>query len=392
MAKDNMTHSVMPKKLAEALMDASVQHFAAGGMSQQNTGDSANIRGTIAGPNTAYGQTIGNKDIDPLGAGINNGFMDTMGSIQDQTLNHYQATAPGISTQNFQPRIDQQYGQQQETYAQQQNLANMLLAQSQGQGPNPAQAQYNQNVGQAAKAQGSLMASQRGASSNPALIARQAAMQGAAMQNQASGQAATLQAQQQLAAQQALQQQQQSMASNALQGQNIQLQGAAAQNQTITQGQLGAQNINANVANQNSAQKGNMLGGLLSGGGAASSLGSMFASGGEVSDPQLLPFNAFDTKQDKGKGGGGGAGVMALAALQKGGNVPGKAAVKGNSLKNDKVPALLSPGEVVIPRSITESPDMEKKAIEFLKHIKGKSGGYKKVADAKKMCGGGMAR
>lgn len=36
----------------------------------------------------------------------------------------------------------------------------------------------------------------------------------------------------------------------------------------------------------------------------------------------------------------------------QGGLVPGRASIPGDSLKNDKVPALLSPGEVVLPRSV----------------------------------------
>lgn len=36
----------------------------------------------------------------------------------------------------------------------------------------------------------------------------------------------------------------------------------------------------------------------------------------------------------------------------EGGTVPGEAEVQGDSVKNDKVPALLSPGEVVVPRSV----------------------------------------
>lgn len=40
--------------------------------------------------------------------------------------------------------------------------------------------------------------------------------------------------------------------------------------------------------------------------------------------------------------------------LNKGGNVPGKAKVKGDSLKNDTVKTKLSPGEIVIPRTVAE--------------------------------------
>lgn len=69
-----------------------------------------------------------------------------------------------------------------------------------GTGPNPAQAMLNQQTGINVANQAALMASQRGASANPALLARQAAQQGAATQQQAAGQGATLQAQQSLGA------------------------------------------------------------------------------------------------------------------------------------------------------------------------------------------------
>lgn len=54
---------------------------------------------------------------------------------------------------------------------------------------------------------------------------------------------------------------------------------------------------------------------------------------------------------------------------QDDGVVPGKAQVKGNSLKNDVVPAMLSPGEMIIPRDIM---DAYKKngPLEILKFIK----------------------
>lgn len=53
----------------------------------------------------------------------------------------------------------------------------------------------------------------------------------------------------------------------------------------------------------------------------------------------------------------------------QGGQVPGTAAVAGNSYANDKVPALLSPGEYVIPRSLTQNPALMK-VIEALRQGK----------------------
>jgi hypothetical protein len=51
----------------------------------------------------------------------------------------------------------------------------------------------------------------------------------------------------------------------------------------------------------------------------------------------------------------------------KGGEVPGKAPVKGDHPANDVVHAKLSPGEMVIPRSVVEKgPDAVKKFVELL--------------------------
>lgn len=84
-----------------------------------------------------------------------------------------------------------------------------------------------------------------------------------------------------------------------------------------------------------------------------------------------------------------------LMALQQGGPVPGKAQVSGNSVANDKVPALLSPGEIVLPRSVTQGGNIEKKAIEFLRHLKKGKKGFNEVIEArhtKRMCGGGKVK
>lgn len=391
------THSVMPKKLAHALMEAGVQHFD--------------------------------------GGGIIGGLSDILG-----VTNNFQAQAPSISNQNFAPQITEQQKRQTDVYNQQQGLAQALLSQSQGQGgPSPAQAMLAQQTGNNAAQQGALMASQRGAGANPALIARLAAQQGAQAQQMGVGQAATLRAQEQLAAQQALAQQQQAMAGNALQGESIQQGGAAAQNSAA----MGGQGINAQVAAGNQSAGAGLLGGILQGAGAAFGL----AKGGEVPHmangglmgiqdygsalniPQFTPSFSGGESLSKGMGGlgkalkskspweqsdadalsgyakanqmfgsgpsmmmptGGGLADLAMMAAQ-GGDVPGEAEVKGNSEENDKVPALLSPGEIVLPRSVTQAPDMEKKAIEFLRHLKSNKKGYDKVADSRKAkmnCGG----
>lgn len=54
-----------------------------------------------------------------------------------------------------------------------------------------------------------------------------------------------------------------------------------------------------------------------------------------------------------------------------GGVVDGKAEVDGDSPKNDTVPALLSPGEAVIPRTAMNNPEKMDKFVDALKEYKG---------------------
>lgn len=470
------THTVMPKKLAQALMEAGMQHFDAGGGPTTVEGAGNPNDPTIAG-NKSPDYTMQYMQHNNVPQGVGNMFKGVAADFTAQNM--FQAAAPDIQTQDYSPALTEQYGNQQNIYGQQQNLANTLLAQSQGYGPNIAQAQLNQATGQNAAQQAALMAGQRGASSNPALLARQAAMQGAGAQQQAVGQSATLQAQQQMAAQQALAQQQSSMANQSLQAQSI-LQGARAQqNNAVTQGSLGAQGINAQVAGQNASAVNQTLGGFLGAGGSLISSvlnkggtvkkmsdgGSTFdhssedttgptkdvsfdelegdsgsnpvtwtppsvqaaapisaPSGGGMSIPTLAPMQGVNPNISGGGGGGGGgggiAGLMALLnkggatneLMKKGGSVPGKSTVPGNSPKNDTVPTLLSPGEEVIDRETLQDPgpigkaarmvakhinakkegkdNADPKAQEFMKHLKKKKG-FDTVVQSRKACGGG---
>jgi hypothetical protein len=58
-----------------------------------------------------------------------------------------------------------------------------------------------------------------------------------------------------------------------------------------------------------------------------------------------------------------------MPALLDGGNVPGRAQVRGDSPRNDTVPTMLSPGEIVIPRSITQGPDAPNRAADFVRAL-----------------------
>lgn len=333
------------------------------------------------------------------------------------------------------------------TVSQQQQLAQLLLNQSQGQGPNPAQSQYLTNTNNAIKQNAGMVASQKGVS--PALAARLASENAGTQTQAAAGQAATLQAQQQLGAE---------GAAGTVYGQ-------------IGNEQIGASGQNAAIAAQNAAGDQSTFGGFLNGG--AGGLSKLLAKGGMVKkmasggsvDSTLDSLNAMTSPQpisstpvnnsNLSKAGdaskniansilqqagianfqsgvttnpdamnslltkafkptakpvtvAGGpmdaTGITStdmspnMTVLQsahgsmipphlehianiyhpgwqakhttqlkaKGGDVPGKARVAGDSPKNDTVQTLLSPGEVVIPRSIINSKDPVKGAANFV--------------------------
>ena len=62
-------------------------------------------------------------------------------------------------------------------------------------------------------------------------------------------------------------------------------------------------------------------------------------------------------------------GLMKSGGPVKAASAPQRATVKDDSLKNDKVPAMLSQGEIVIPRHITQHPDAARKAAAFVQAV-----------------------
>jgi hypothetical protein len=203
--------------------------------------------------------------------------------------------------------------------ANQQALAQALLAQSQGGGP--ANMVMRQAQDRANQMGAGMLANSRGM--NPALAARMAAQQSAQGQQAVAGQAGAMG----MASQNALgnlygQQAQQNL------GQQQVLQGAIGnQNQAA----MGGQQINAGVAAGNAKNQAGLIGGLLQGGGA-----------------------------------------LLTKMMSEGGHVPGHAAFGGDSYANDTVPAMLSPGEIVIPRSKAHDPDLAKEFIDHLMSTKSK--------------------
>jgi len=215
------------------------------------------------------------------GANVTNPQAQIQPTTAAQANTAYTGTQDALTQQqNLLNAIQAQNGLQNQSqiYGQLQNIAS-------GQGPNPAQSMLNQATGQNVANQAALMAGQRGSGANAGLMARQAAQQGAATQQQAVGQGATMQAQQalgaigqagQLANQQAANQiGATSAVTGAQMGEQNQLLNAI-QGQNSTNAQLsGAQ---AGLANTQMQGQQNLLGNIT--GGIGSALG--LAEGGRV--------------------------------------------------------------------------------------------------------------
>lgn len=265
--------------------------------------------------------------------------------LDSQKLAQQLAAQPGIANQ-------------QNVFQQAQALSNQYGQIAQGQGPNPAQAMLNQATGQNIAQQAALMAGQRGAGANAGLIARQAAQQGAGIQQQAAGQAATLGAQQQLSALAAQGQQQQltgylagQQVGQALHGQQLAGQTALGNQANVFNRASTIDQINADVNEKNRKNTQGVLSGL---GQAVGGIGGMLLNeGGEV--PNEGPCSSRV-----------GNFLHKAMNMKSGGKVAGKAKVAGDSPKNDTVPAMLSPGEIVVPRSHAMDPE---KAAAFARSV-----------------------
>jgi hypothetical protein len=184
-------------------------------------------------------------------------------------------------------------------------LIERLRAQASGQGPSITGMQYQQAIGDIAKQQQSAAASARGVS-NAGLLARQAMMGGQQAGVDLANQAAAAKLQEQRSADQQL--------------------------ANIAAGQRGValQSASQNQQAQEAAQ-----------GRMAGFIGNLAGSGASIM-----------------------SGGMKKAY---GGEVEGEAKVEGDSLENDTKPHLLSPGEIVIPRSAAKDRDS---AMAFLDALK----------------------
>lgn len=340
---------------------------------------------------------IGNLLSGSKGAGYNASSAAQLNpTTVGQANTAYDQTQQGIQQQQaFLQALQGQNGIQNQS-----SVFNQMQGVANGTGPNPAQAMLNQATGQNSANQAALMAGQRGASSNAGLIARQAGMQGAANQQNAAGQAATMQANQslgalnqmgQMAGQQVGQQQGAISGLNqASQGQqqNI-LGGIANQNANATAMMSNMNSANSGVAQQNAKTQGGILSNLA--GGIGTVLG--LAQGGQV--PPSGPISKIGQHLRTPFARGGAVPAMVSPgekyltpdeadAVKRGANptsmgeiIPGKAKVKGDSLKNDIVPKTLQEGGCMIPREVMLSKNPMAETIKFVHAHMRKSKGKK---------------
>lgn len=315
---------------------------------------------------------------------VNNPFQfHNPGTFQTPTgiVNPFDAKNPTVQAMNQQSALSS-------ILPQQQQLANALQQQALGQGgpgQQLAQAMLNQATQQNIQQGAGLIASQRGL--NPALASRLIANQTANANQQAAMQGTQLGLQTQLNAQQQLGSLYGTMGNQALGNQDQHLQALGQYNNVLNQGQINANTLNKDVGIANLGAATGTLGGLMNAGGSI--LSSALGKGGILNDSG--GGGSVDTGSETGGNGDGsvngtpgsysdnpsGPTYAAHGAL-----VPGQAKYDGDDLRNDKVKAELSPGEIVIPRSISEHPDAPWLAAKFVAQVlagKGPKPTYKKA-------------
>lgn len=174
--------------------------------------------------------------------------------------------------------------QQQSPYAiqQQMELGRQLAAATRGTGPSVAQAQLAQATGQNVQQQAALMAGQRGASANVGQLGSNIAQMGGQMQQRAAADAATLRAQEQLAARQQLAGLTGQQLGQIAGAQQLGVQGSLQQQQNILNAIAQANQTRGGVAQQTAAGQGRIVGGIFEGLAGLGGKAAGGAAGGEV--------------------------------------------------------------------------------------------------------------
>lgn len=284
-----------------------------------------------------------------------------------------------FQNQDFSSFINNSVNNYQDSQAAQHQLTQQLLAESQGQGPNLANAQLQQATAQNVANQAALAAGQRGASQNVGLLSRQVGQQGANLQQQAAAQSSINALSQQLQAQGLLGQTAAQQGANANQQLGLQQGALTSQNSQILGATANANQANAQTAAANAQGNSGLVGGVL---GGVSSVLAKKAEGGEIEAPKAnslknklpsakLPEHLQRIAKiryphlmaDGGELQSSGGDVEAPAPSQK-------AEKSGDSYSNDKIPVVLSEKEIVLPRSIAMSPNAPQMAYDFVSRIK----------------------
>lgn len=285
----------------------------------------------------------------------------------------------------YSPQIAQGFNDAQGAYNDQSSLVQQLIKQMTGapDAVNLAAQQLHAALQQNAAAAGSAMASVKGI--NPGVARYNVLNQEAAQNQAAAGQAAQLRSQEQEAAQVQLANVEGQQAGEGLTlfGNAGQLQNAqSAANLGSATLATGAQEFEQQQSMQMLATITNLLG---AGAGAAvgklgtgsspltsSSSAATAAPSTTVGNPPLsanpsygstaIP-SGFSDQSIVAPGDYNLSPNTGGIAAAHGALVPGRARVAGNSSRNDTVPALLSPGEIVIPRTYAQSPELSKEFV-----------------------------
>jgi hypothetical protein len=296
-----------------------------------------------------------------FGGGSGMGFKAQSGLQPGQLEQTYQQQQDALAKMAAFAQASQAGGGQ--GMAAQQALSEQLAAMGRGEGPSAAQAMLQQQAGNVAAQQAALMGSQRGASQNVGLVGRQAAQAGLQAQQQAASQAAIQRANEQFGAMEQL---------RALSGQQVGQQqagiGMYGQSALQAQGQAldavaAQQKSQAAIEAETAGAQADIFKGIT--GAVGKGVGKLlkFSEGGtapdmtQMQDSQMPEAEKEESIVDM---------LINAQRMAHGSRVPGVAKVDGDSEKNDTVPALLSPGEIVVPRSAAKDPE---KAAAFAKSV-----------------------
>ena len=145
---------------------------------------------------------------------------------------------------------------------------------------------------------------------------------------------------------------------------------------TVSDQNIKARNTELDNVRDLKWRKADSLGDLATGSGTARAGNAMALGGNKAS-----LYGAIGGAVDQGAAAymtGGLSGLVSAGGeaqktkkMAHGGIVPGEAEVEGDHPINDKIPAMLSPGEIVIPRSIARSKDHEV-VMDFIKALRSK--------------------